>query len=665
MAYTTITAATIGLADGDQSPSPVNGTVRITPHFPAAATTSGLVATGPVVVEVTGGAMPKTDVPAQADATALVEFHLHDADTGPVRLPNTEIPLEPDTTINLHDYLPAGIDPQTGWGIAKGADGPGITSITGTNAQIVIKWEGGSDVTIPVPDAVQGVGVADATQPYDGGVAFNLTDGTTTSSVSLPAGPKGADGANVLPGRTVVLADAWQPDFLALARERSPYKRMTATLNSDETITVTCHADDDGDHTVQYTITNGGRYRIVGEIRETGGSRGITYVPALDDAEEHAGDRMLLDATLDGTWNTSSTYFTEQVGAYWEVEVTTYNPGATIAMSMRRDDRGGLWKVELVEDPSVSALVSGHSVTAENVRGVPVLSIPTPGTYTVRGTFEGDDPHNPPSTTARGWLLSESWPSPLIRVSERSIGSAALSPNPSNKNWALRLAHPDATGDQFFPYHGQDVETILEPPRLYDGATPLNLTPGETVEVRSLTMVQHIMCHDDDYPEEELVEVRTTDTIHPDGTYRATGRVEVLEDLIAGISTYFGMLPINPAELDTVVTAFRTTYPATPETTGTTEIPMGEGLHSTSVAAVGSDPDVMAAIRFNAPEETRRMSVNSITAPMIVQHRDPGFAKLYARLGYASSSVVPAGTVLRFSVDYWAGRVPGIRHLID
>ena len=64
MAYTTITASIIGLADGDASPTLVDGTVRITPRFPSIATASGFTVSGPVVVAVTGGDMPKTQVPS-------------------------------------------------------------------------------------------------------------------------------------------------------------------------------------------------------------------------------------------------------------------------------------------------------------------------------------------------------------------------------------------------------------------------------------------------------------------------------------------------------------------------------------------------------------------------------------------------------------------------
>lgn len=157
MAYTTITAATIGLADGDQSPAPVDGTIRITPRFPSAASTSGVIATGPVIVAVTGGAMPKTDIPALSDATALVEFHLYDRNAGPVNMPSTEIPLEPSTTISLSDYLAAAVDPATGAKLIRGPRGRGVTSVSGSGGNIVIEWEDGAESTsIPMPDAIEG-----------------------------------------------------------------------------------------------------------------------------------------------------------------------------------------------------------------------------------------------------------------------------------------------------------------------------------------------------------------------------------------------------------------------------------------------------------------------------------------------------------------------------
>lgn len=161
MSFTTIAATTLGLADGDQSPTPVSGTVRITPRHPAGTIESGgVIATGPVIVTITGGEFPSTDVPAREDSTGLIEFHLYTAD-GPVRMPDTEIPLTPGTTIDLRDHIPAAVDPATGEALARGPAGPSGASVVG-----------GRD-------------------NGDGTVSFELSDGTYTDPVTVPPGPAG------------------------------------------------------------------------------------------------------------------------------------------------------------------------------------------------------------------------------------------------------------------------------------------------------------------------------------------------------------------------------------------------------------------------------------------------------------------------------------------
>lgn len=188
MSYTTITATNVGLAGGADTPMPIDGSIRITPRFPAAATTSGIIATGPIVVEVTGGAMPETRIPAQEDATALIEFHLYDREAGPVRLPSTEVPLEPDSTISLRDYLPAGVDRSTGTTITRGPRGYGITAITAAEGVVTVLWEDG-DVEIPIPTAALATPTNDGLMPADTMETISpLRDGETSSWRVLDAG---------------------------------------------------------------------------------------------------------------------------------------------------------------------------------------------------------------------------------------------------------------------------------------------------------------------------------------------------------------------------------------------------------------------------------------------------------------------------------------------
>src|SRR5699024_6748690 len=151
--------------------------------------------------------------------------------------------------------------------------------------------------------------------------------------------------------------------------------------------------------------------------------------------------------------------------------------------------------IELVEDPDVSADVSTFSASSGTAANNHVFAVPTPGTYTLRGTFAGADPANPPSGgTARGWLIRPDQDPQfyLVRVSTRTLDEGVLSPSASNKNWAFRVINPDAGGEEFFPWHGQDVETIMREPEFYDRGRRIDvtsLTVGEPVEVGELTMV--------------------------------------------------------------------------------------------------------------------------------------------------------------------------------
>ena len=673
MSYTTITSANVGLADGDSTPQPLDGSVRITPRFPSASTDSGFIATGPVIVPVSGGTMGQTEIPALEGATGKVEFHLHDRATGPAWMPSTEIPLEPGTTIRLGDYMPTGVD-STEQGILRGPRGYTVSEVSQANGELTLTWEDGRADSITMPDAVQGVGVAEATQPYEGGLAFDLTDGTSTSAVSLPAGPRGADGANVLPGRTAVLSEAWQPDFVETARQRSPYKTMTLTTQSGGGLLIQCRTGVEEGHLddrITYEVTGGDNYRIIGAITEASAQRGEFYTPDPTDTSYAEGDVRLSDGTtvITGDWATSSTWFTTEIGATWEVPITTHNPGDEIFLSLFLDDRGGVWRMSLVEDESVTGDVSTFSTVdygaTPNLRA---FSVPTPGDYTLRGTFMGDDPDNPPSDgTSRGWLTTELNTYYLVRAALNHVGEATLSPTPSNKNFAFRIAHPEGGDSQFIPDHGHDVETLMGPAEFYDGPRKIDvdsLTPGVPIEVGELTMVQHFLGHNPYDVTDELADVRTVDTIMADGTYRAEGRIEALRDLIIASTSYTGMLPFNPNELNLVATSLRTTYPAPPE--DLPNEPLGaDGLHSTSVAVVGDDPALVAAVRFNQPEETRRLSLNESSDPIFIQHRNEDMGKIYPRIGYAGDTLAPAGTVWRFSADYWLGRSPGIRHLIE
>lgn len=122
--WTTIEGGTLGIADGDETPEPLSGVLVITPRFASLSTETGFIVTGPIYVPVKDGVIPEIHVPAVEDGTALVEFRLKGQLCGPVEFPDTEIPVEPGTTIRLSDYIPRGVDPGTGGILVPGPPGP-------------------------------------------------------------------------------------------------------------------------------------------------------------------------------------------------------------------------------------------------------------------------------------------------------------------------------------------------------------------------------------------------------------------------------------------------------------------------------------------------------------------------------------------------------------
>ena len=479
---------------------------------------------------------------------------------------------------------------------------------------------------------------------------------------------------------TIIEKATPQPDFVKLAQQRSPYKRMTVKRVSysgnSNALEVNCFSDDTEHNRVAYLITGGTAYRIVAEVREHNDGYASSYAPPLTgetDADYGVYDVRVSqsEVTTSGTWNTTSTWYTTQVGATWTAQITTTEANAKVVFNVYTDNRGGKWNVDLVQAPAVTGSISTYAATAAIKYGVQVLTVPTPGTYTLRGTFAGDDPANVPSGgagTSRGWLLGSTSTAFLARVSQPVQGYVALSPGVSNKNFAFKVQNPSAGVAEFIPYHGTQVETIVDQPIFYNGASVIDvnaLALDQSVNVDSFTMVQHIKGHTS-ASATELVEIWTIDVISPNSTYHAEGAVKVISNLKATSAMYSGMLPFNPAVLDTVVTSYRNSYPATVAMGDghSTNLPKDEGRYVSSVAMVGANPNQLAAVRFNDRDETRRVSDNTYSVPAFIEHRNSGLAKFYPRLGYTDGDSVSTGNVWRFNVDYWFGRAPGIKPMV-
>lgn len=470
-----------------------------------------------------------------------------------------------------------------------------------------------------------------------------------------------------------------QADFVALAQRRSPYKRMTVKkvsfASENDALEVICHADDAGAHKLSYIITGSARYRLVAEVKEYGPEYASSmFPPPTQNITTDYGvpDVRIGEITLTGTWNTSSTYYTTAVNDTWTAPITVTTANSKLYFTVYTDNRGGLWKLDLVEAPAVTANISMYAAVAGYKYNTEMFTIPAPGSYTLRGTFLGDDPANLPSGgagTSRGWLHPAASNNYVARVSAPVQGFAILSPGVSNKNWAFRVKHPTLGVDEFIPYHGTNVETIVDAPVFYDGLKLLDfstLALDQSMDVGSLTMIQHIKGHTSGASGTELVEAWTQDTILPNGTYRAEGAIKTLNPLLTMDSMYTGMLPVNPEVLNSVTTSYRNTYPATVAmgNGSSTFLPAAEGLLLQSVAVVGPDAGHLAAVRFNDRKATRRLEQSTVASPAFIEHRNATLTKFYPRFGYVDNVSVPAGTVWRFDAEYWFGRIPGVKPMI-
>lgn len=184
--YTTVSAASIGIAIGAENPGALEGVIRVTPRFPAVNTDPGFILSGPVIIDVDGGVVPETLIPSKAGATARVEYFLYDpVRVGDVPVSPTEIPLEPDTIIDLGYYMPGTVQPDPG---GEGLIMPGPPGPAGPQGPEGPRGEAGP-VGLTGPEGPEGPAGPAGVDGRDG---RNGLDGS--SGPRGPMGPRGYEG---------------------------------------------------------------------------------------------------------------------------------------------------------------------------------------------------------------------------------------------------------------------------------------------------------------------------------------------------------------------------------------------------------------------------------------------------------------------------------------
>lgn len=455
-----------------------------------------------------------------------------------------------------------------------------------------------------------------------------------------------------------------QSNYVELCEKLSSYSTMTVTkMNSAGELAVKCLSTS-GDW-VTYRITGSSRYQYVGIVtaKDSTGSG----VPANIEIKYAASDLTATNFTMSGL---TSTPFTTQVGAIWTRSITTTSANSTVRFMSLGESRGGIWKISL----DGTALTKNVTTWGENVAlDTELFTIPTAGTYTVRGEFMGDDPDHEPSTgpgTSRGWFRSTTAPDPTtLLVTTFGIADStvhALS-GLSNKDFALSIQPTTGGVREFVPYHGTQSESFASATKYYNAGAPFkvnDLPLGVETPVESFEWVQHIYGRNSFTGTQNLLEVWTTQRITANGVFSVAGRWKPLVAVLSGSYVYHAMIMASLPLFDEAISTNGGTY-VLDGATAPQNIQTAERFTADGWAFLSSTADVVGAVQYgNRLETVRAGDEEKPSIGTFIELRSGGtMAKVYPP-SYASGVTIPAGRIHRFSADYFYGVVPGIHNAL-
>lgn len=477
-----------------------------------------------------------------------------------------------------------------------------------------------------------------------------------------------ADKAEVAAVESRMGSMASQQDYVAMCAAGSIYSKMTVTKKADGGFDVRCE-NSDGSRSVTHTIGSSARYQYVRQINATSAAALTTQDLLFSD----------LATAGTGTWvGVATAPFTRTVGDSWQYQVTT---GATSPLPLvfrhSTDNRGGVWRISVVERPDITIDVTTWRATAMVVEA-PLFALPSAGTWTIKGVFIGADPVNPASDgTPRGWFGNiftggEQW---TLRIPAVAAGGGAqneLSPV-SNKDFAFKMRPAGSSaGYEFVPYHGTESEVFASPTKFYAGGVALDVSAmvvGTPVEVDGFEWVQHLYGRNagSANPTQNIAEFWTRQKISRNGTFSVTGRWKSLINLDMSQSTYPMMLVGTMPVFDEVVSSRRTSHPISPALAPSIIVLTDELDTVDSYAMLSSTTDHIAAVQIRDRAETLR--AGQANKPpneqkAFIELRTGGnMAKLYQGT-YATGTVIQAGHVHRFAGQFWYGSIPGMRNAL-
>lgn len=329
----------------------------------------------------------------------------------------------------------------------------------------------------------------------------------------------------------------YQMDFVEFVKNRRNYKNMRFIKNSNIDYSAII---DNGYNFIRYNFVKDATDDFIKLHDATIGVLVDTYLCKKD-------------GTLSGSFNTATqNAYTTVVGDSFTCEIK----GRKLMFNCYKDNRGGIWEFVIDGDTTKTITISCYSATtiAENelliIDGLDENKI-----HTVKATFKGADPLNPPSGgTARGWLLH--YPSSPTKgtivgyYSGYPTQYTVLAPY-SNKEFAFSVTC--GTMNDFVPEHSTPCAYNIDNPKFKLDGVVTEVVQGNFYNIKELELVQHCKVNKNN-ASNDIANFRITTNISINGVVTTSGSWTALQDMYINTG-YPLMLPLGTS-VNKVITSF-------------------------------------------------------------------------------------------------------------
>ena len=358
-----------------------------------------------------------------------------------------------------------------------------------------------------------------------------------------------------------------------------------------------------------------------------------------------------------GTWTTGTVNeYATSVGA----TMTKVFTGDGIIFKHHCDQRGGVWRFEINNDPALTVEYSTYG-TVNATKTVTLIDSLEFKEHIIVATFLGDDPENTPSTgagTSRGWAKNGDTTDTTYQILKRVNvfdKETEVFKMVSNKEFAIAITPTGATATQWIPEHnGVGTAFAIKQEVLFDGVIQNNWDfQDDYYEFNSVQVVQELYAKHPEFSF-NMAKITQIHTFNSSGVF-IKSIIEPLENFHIN-NGYFMMAPVDYGFADKMITSLGGTYPI--EELGV-DIDLSENDKSLSYLFVGSGnlKNYVGAMTIDEPKKTLRVGGVGRRSPLTwLQVRSTAIAKLYPQVFHGYNARV--GDVYEVSGRFTIGSIP-------